>query len=155
MPTKTKIIIVVSGGVVSHVAANDPSVQVIVHDADDLDAQGFEDADQLLQTVSEDCQTVATRSSLDAQQQSLRSLQPTQFGTLAFIDEASGVEITGFLSSENSIDQYDPNGPDAGSIPTRYGFKVWQTGGGCTAWRQEFSLDGAPVYMRKQPANSC
>lgn len=74
-------------------------------------------------------------------------LVPTQFGTLGFIDNDSGVEITGFLSSENSLDQYDPCAPEAGSIPERYGFELWHTGSGCTAWRQAFVLDGARVFM--------
>jgi hypothetical protein len=31
--------------------------------------------------------------------------------------------------------------------PEAYGFTVWGTGGGCTAWRREFELDGLPAYM--------
>ena len=31
--------------------------------------------------------------------------------------------------------------------PERYGFKIWDTGGGCTAHGQEFLLDGQKVTM--------
>lgn len=32
--------------------------------------------------------------------------------------------------------------------PTEYGFYIYGTGGGCTAWRKEFELgDGTPAYM--------
>ena len=31
--------------------------------------------------------------------------------------------------------------------PERYGFKVWDTGGGCTAHGQEFLLDGQSVIL--------
>lgn len=31
--------------------------------------------------------------------------------------------------------------------PSDYGFEVYNTGGGCTAWRREFTLDGRPAYM--------
>lgn len=31
--------------------------------------------------------------------------------------------------------------------PDYYGFTVWETGGGCTAWRRDFTLHGVPVYM--------
>lgn len=31
--------------------------------------------------------------------------------------------------------------------PADYGFYVEQTGGGCTAWRRDFLLNGKPVYM--------
>jgi hypothetical protein len=33
------------------------------------------------------------------------------------------------------------------ALPERYGFKVWDTGGGCTAHGQEFSLDGQSVIL--------
>jgi hypothetical protein len=35
----------------------------------------------------------------------------------------------------------------AHSDPKRYGFEVWDTGGGCTAHAQEFDLDGKKVVM--------
>lgn len=31
--------------------------------------------------------------------------------------------------------------------PERYGFKIWDTGGGCTAHGQEFLLDGQEVII--------
>lgn len=31
--------------------------------------------------------------------------------------------------------------------PEEYGFTVWGTGGGNTAWHREFTLKGEPVYM--------
>lgn len=31
--------------------------------------------------------------------------------------------------------------------PAEYGFQVVDTGGGCTAWRREFMLEGEPVHM--------
>jgi len=39
--------------------------------------------------------------------------------------------------------------------PERYGFKVWDTGGGCTAHGQEFLLDGQPVVMLLTDGNLC
>jgi hypothetical protein len=77
-----------------------------------------------------------------------RELKSTDFGTYAF--EKDGIEITGFLTSENSIDQYDPNtviGSGEKSIPQRYGFHVVETGGGHTAWWQDFILNGKRVHM--------
>ena len=31
--------------------------------------------------------------------------------------------------------------------PTYYGFDVADTGGGCTAWRRDFTFNGEPVFM--------
>jgi hypothetical protein len=75
----------------------------------------------------------------------LKNLITTSFETYAFVQ--SGVEITGFLSSENTIEQYrsGPDGSDA--IPKGYGFSVIDTGGGCTAWCQKFMLNGRVVNM--------
>ena len=39
----------------------------------------------------------------------LKELTETSFGTYAFVDEESGIEITGFLNSQNTIDQYIPD----------------------------------------------
>ena len=74
-----------------------------------------------------------------------RELVLTDFGTYGF--EKSGVEITGFLTSENTIGQYDPEKESERPIPEMYGFNVAQTGGGCTAWWQDFLLDGKRVHM--------
>ena len=75
----------------------------------------------------------------------LKNLIKTSFGTYAF--EQSGLEITGFLSSENTIDQYHPENEASAAIPAGYGFSVIDTGGGCTAWFQKFLLNGKPVHM--------
>ena len=74
-----------------------------------------------------------------------RELHMTDLGTYAFT--FNHTEITGFLSGENSIDQYDPRIEDSESIPKGYGFKVTDTGGGCTAWHQPFMLNGKKVHM--------
>jgi len=39
--------------------------------------------------------------------------------------------------------------------PERYGFKIWDTGGGCTAHGQEFMLDGKKVIMLLTDGNLC
>ena len=39
--------------------------------------------------------------------------------------------------------------------PERYGFKVWDTGGGCTAHAQEFLLDDKVVTMLLTDGNLC
>jgi hypothetical protein len=78
-----------------------------------------------------------------------RELSPTDFGTYAFAK--SGIEITGFLTSENTIDQYRPYDQDEGdeesSIPEMYGFSVIKSILGVTGWSQSFFLDGRPVLM--------
>lgn len=73
-----------------------------------------------------------------------RTLTQTDFGTYAFAKD--GVCITGFLNNENSIETYDPASGDE-SIPEGYGFDVLETGGGCTAWHQDFLLEGKKVHM--------
>lgn len=78
---------------------------------------------------------------------SLKELTETIFGTYAFVDEESGVEITGFLNSQNTIDQYIPDQVETLAIPKGYGFDIIDTGGRCTAWHQEFLLDGKKVSM--------
>ena len=39
--------------------------------------------------------------------------------------------------------------------PEYYGFKIWDTGGGCTAHGQEFMLDGKKVIMLLTDGNLC
>ena len=39
--------------------------------------------------------------------------------------------------------------------PERYGFKIWDTGGGCTAHGQYFLLDGKRVIMLLTDGNLC
>lgn len=74
-----------------------------------------------------------------------KELIKTSFGTYGF--EQSGLEITGFLNSENTIETYVPSIESTQAIPKHYGFEVIDTGGGCTAWFQKFMLDGKPVHM--------
>lgn len=58
-------------------------------------------------------------------------------GTFAFV--AGGVEIEWPLTSTCGRFSVDPS---------HYGFEVYETGGGCTAWRRDFKLDdGRAVYM--------
>ncbi len=73
----------------------------------------------------------------------IKELVRTQFGTYGFIH--AGLEITGFLTSGNTIEPYD-HGRDQ-SPPIGYGFSVVGTGGGATAWFQKFTLDGDNVHM--------
>lgn len=77
----------------------------------------------------------------------MKNLIKTNFGTYGFLDESSGIEVTGFLNSLNGIDHYDPKDGRTESIPKAYGFKIIETGGGCTAWHQQFILDGRKVYI--------
>ncbi|MDT8992776.1 hypothetical protein RQP54_18025 [Curvibacter sp. APW13] len=76
----------------------------------------------------------------------MKSLFKTPFGTYAF--HFNGTPITGFLNSENTTQQYNPNDHASAKIPESYGFTVVDTGGQCTAWHQPFDLDGRQVYMR-------
>ncbi len=57
-------------------------------------------------------------------------------GTFGFV--VHGIEIEWPLASENSIDAVSPD---------YYGFFIWETGGGCTAWRRDFTYKGKPVHM--------
>jgi hypothetical protein len=57
-------------------------------------------------------------------------------GTYRFI--SGGIQIDNPFFSENFFDNVTPE---------YYGFTVWETGGGCTAWRRDFTLHGVPVYM--------
>lgn len=74
-----------------------------------------------------------------------KRLIETVFGSFAF--RINDTPITGFLTSENTIEQYAPATPGSAKIPQGYGFSVVDTGGKCTAWRQDFELNGQPVYM--------
>jgi hypothetical protein len=74
-----------------------------------------------------------------------KQLIETLFGTFAFC--INDTPITGFLTGENTIEQYGPATPGSAKIPQGYGFSVVDTGGKCTAWRQDFELNGQPVYM--------
>ena len=64
------------------------------------------------------------------------ALTVTDAGTYAF--EAEGTEILWPVAS--------PCGRFP-CTPEAYGFSVWHSGGNCTAWRRDFTLNGAPVYM--------
>lgn len=56
--------------------------------------------------------------------------------TFAFV--AGGVQVT--YPAESTCGRFL-------CTPKTYGFEVWQTGGGCTAWGRAFTLDGAKVDM--------
>jgi hypothetical protein len=62
----------------------------------------------------------------------------TDAQTFVFEDEQSGQLISNPLWNPEMTSYADPE---------RYGFKVWDTGGGCTAHGQEFDLDGKKVVM--------
>ena len=64
------------------------------------------------------------------------ALERCEDGSLQFI--ADGVPIEWPLLSTCARFPVDPS---------FYGFEVYGTGGGCTAWRREFTLDGRPVFM--------
>ena len=55
-----------------------------------------------------------------------------------FVFEHDGMVIDNPLWNSNMTGHVNPE---------HYGFKVWDTGGGCTAHGQEFMLDGKPVIM--------
>ena len=55
-----------------------------------------------------------------------------------FVFEHDGMVIDNPLWNSNMTGHVNPE---------YYGFKVWDTGGGCTAHGQEFMLDGEPVSM--------
>lgn len=74
-----------------------------------------------------------------------KQLIETPFGTYGF--NLNGVLITGFLNGENTIEQYNPAALESSKTPHDYGFTVVDTGGQCTAWRQDFELRGQPVHM--------
>ncbi len=74
-----------------------------------------------------------------------KTLRPTTFGTLAF--ERNGIEVTGFFHSLNTVGQYDPLLAKSEKFPRENGFKVISTGGHCSAWHQDFLLDGVNVHM--------
>jgi hypothetical protein len=62
----------------------------------------------------------------------------TDAQTFVFEDEQSGQLISNPLWNPEMTSYADPE---------RYGFEVWDTGGGCTAHGQEFDLDGKKVIM--------
>lgn len=64
------------------------------------------------------------------------NLSRREDGTFTFA--AGGVEIEYPLMSECSR---------FSASPDYYGFVIFQTGGGCTAWRRDFLFNGKPVYM--------
>jgi hypothetical protein len=74
-----------------------------------------------------------------------RTLYLTAFDTYGFTSGIS--EITGFLSTLDRAQTYDPTLSATSCITLRNGFAIVDTGGGCTAWRQEFLVDGKPCYM--------
>lgn len=62
----------------------------------------------------------------------------TDSEAFVFEDEQSGQLISNPLWNPEMTAHADPK---------RYGFEVWDTGGGCTAHGQEFDLDGKKVVM--------
>jgi hypothetical protein len=76
----------------------------------------------------------------------LKTLTPTDDGRYAF--EYRGVNITVPTQSECGRFVYNPDVPETERILREYGFTIYGTGGGCTAWRQGFVLaDGRTAYM--------
>ena len=65
-------------------------------------------------------------------------LKSTDAQTFVFEDEQTGQLISNPLWNPEMTSHADPK---------RYGFEVWDTGGGCTANGQEFDLDGKKVIM--------
>ena len=68
-----------------------------------------------------------------------------------FIDEQGfyfvfqGIEIRNPLISTCGREEYHNGEND--SILKDYGFSWFYTGGNCSAWHQDFTLDGKPVFM--------
>jgi hypothetical protein len=62
----------------------------------------------------------------------------TDSASFVFEDEQTGQLISNPLWNPEMTSHADPK---------RYGFEVWDTGGGCTAHGQEFDLDGKKVVM--------
>jgi hypothetical protein len=62
----------------------------------------------------------------------------TDSASFVFEDEQTGQLISNPLWNPEMTSHADPK---------RYGFEVWDTGGGCTAHCQEFDLDGKKVVM--------
>jgi hypothetical protein len=76
----------------------------------------------------------------------MRTLTPTEDGRYSF--EHGGIAITVPTQSECGRFIYDPADPSTERILREYGFEVWQTGGGNTAWRADFVLpDGRAAHM--------
>jgi hypothetical protein len=64
------------------------------------------------------------------------ALTRTPFGSFTFEHEGNAI--------------HNPTRSSCGRFavePSTYGFEVTSTGGGCTAWARDFTLDGRPVYM--------
>ena len=72
-------------------------------------------------------------------------LHATSADTFAF--DCGGIEITDPLTSSCGRFEYNPRDPATESVPAEYGFSVYGTGGGNTAWRAECMIGTTPVYM--------
>ena len=65
---------------------------------------------------------------------------------------------TPFGFSFNDVEILNPTISECGRFhvsPEYYGFKIWETGGGCTAHGQEFLLDGQPILMLITDGDLC